>query len=94
MLKRQRKEMKKGTTSMETTSSNGGDFMWKAKQDVKGDWVFDQDVDLIEKTVEDFRGQRLSMVQSLRQYVLCYEAVIEWLAQQHLGSGQPGLSQE
>jgi protein-tyrosine phosphatase len=86
--------MKKGTTSMEMTSSNGGDFMWKAKQDVKGDWVFDQDVDLIEKTVEDFRGQRLSMVQSLRQYVLCYEAVIEWLAQQHLGSGQPGLSQE
>ncbi|KAF2834938.1 hypothetical protein M501DRAFT_943056 [Patellaria atrata CBS 101060] len=39
--------------------------------------------DLIEKTVEEFRRQRLSMVQSLRQFVLCYESVLEWWVEQH-----------
>jgi protein tyrosine phosphatase len=38
--------------------------------------------DLIEKVVRELRLQRLSMVQSLRQYVLCYESVLEWLVQQ------------
>lgn len=48
--------------------------------EVKGDsWLQRDDVDLIEKAVEDFRLQRLSMVQSLRQYVLCYESILEWL---------------
>lgn len=42
-------------------------------------WITDNSVDLIEETVEEFRGQRLSMVQSLRQYVLCYETVLEWI---------------
>lgn len=42
-------------------------------------WVRDDTVDLIAKTVEDFRRQRLSMVQSLRQFVLCYETVLEWV---------------
>ena len=42
-------------------------------------WVSEDGVDLIQKTVEDFREQRLSMVQSLRQYVLCYETVLEWI---------------
>ncbi len=42
-------------------------------------WLADDAVDLISTTVEDFRGQRLSMVQSLRQFVLCYETVIEWV---------------
>ncbi|KAH9898701.1 hypothetical protein F4778DRAFT_771738 [Xylariomycetidae sp. FL2044] len=42
-------------------------------------WVGDSRLDLIEKTVEDFRKQRLSMVQSLRQFVLCYETVVEWV---------------
>jgi len=42
-------------------------------------WVEDETIDLIQKTVEDFRRQRLSMVQSLRQFVLCYEAVLEWM---------------
>ena len=46
------------------------------------DWLDREDVDLIQKTVEEFRLQRLSMVQSLRQYVLCYESVLEWLAEQ------------
>lgn len=42
-------------------------------------WVEDDTLDLIASTVHDFRGQRLSMVQTLRQYVLCYETVIEWV---------------
>jgi tyrosine-protein phosphatase 2/3 len=87
MLKRQRKESKSGVTPMEGMSSDD-DYMGQESQasDVAGDWVFDQDVDLVEKTVEDFRGQRLSMVQSLRQYVLCYETVLEWIAQQRFGT--------
>jgi len=93
MLKRQRKEMRCGVTPMEITASNGGDYMRKGKvyqTDLAGGWIFDQDLDLIEKTVEDFRGQRLSMVQSLRQYVLCYETVLEWIAQQNLGGSKTG----
>lgn len=35
--------------------------------------------DLIARTVEDFRAQRLSMVQTLRQFVLCYETVMQWV---------------
>lgn len=42
-------------------------------------WMRDDTIDLIQRTVQDFRSQRLSMVQSLRQYVLCYETVIEWV---------------
>lgn len=85
MLKRQQKELTSGVTPMEFTSqSEGGDYMGKGKATpVDSDWIFNQDVDLVERTVEDFREQRLSMVQSLRQYVLCYEAVVEWIAQQH-----------
>lgn len=49
---------------------------------IDGDWINKMDQDLIEKTVEGFRHQRLSMVQSLRQYVLCYESVMEWLLEQ------------
>lgn len=49
---------------------------------VEGTWVQRNDQDLVEKTVEDFRHQRLSMVQSLRQYVLCYESIMEWLVEQ------------
>ncbi|KAH7040342.1 uncharacterized protein B0I36DRAFT_234887 [Microdochium trichocladiopsis] len=43
-------------------------------------WVYNKNIDLIEDTVNDFRQQRLSMVQSLRQYVLCYETIAEWVA--------------
>jgi protein tyrosine phosphatase len=49
---------------------------------VDGEWVNDETQDLIEKTVEEFRRQRISMVQSLRQFVLCYESVMEWLVEQ------------
>jgi protein tyrosine phosphatase len=53
-----------------------------SQQCVDGNWINKGDLDLIEKTVEDFRHQRLSMVQSLRQFVLCYESVMEWLVEQ------------
>jgi tyrosine-protein phosphatase 2/3 len=46
------------------------------------EWVGRGDVDLISKTVDDFRGQRLSMVQSLRQFVLCYETILDWVVAQ------------
>ncbi|KAJ5480976.1 hypothetical protein N7539_006870 [Penicillium diatomitis] len=41
----------------------------------------DSSLDLIVKTVEDFRTQRPSMVQNLSQFVLCYESVLEWLVE-------------
>ncbi|KAL8843081.1 MAG: hypothetical protein Q9176_002384 [Flavoplaca citrina] len=45
-------------------------------------WITSDTDDLIVKTVEDFRLQRLSMVQTLRQFVLCYESVLEYVATQ------------
>ncbi|CAG8446766.1 5259_t:CDS:2 [Ambispora gerdemannii] len=36
----------------------------------------DLSVDIIKATVESFREQRLSMVQTLRQFAFCYEAVL------------------
>lgn len=93
MLKRQRKEIKSGVTPMEVTDSNQDGYMGQAKggnENTDAEWIFNQDVDLVERTVEDFRGQRLSMVQSLRQYVLCYESVLEWVARQHGQSRQIG----
>ncbi|KAJ5788074.1 hypothetical protein N7457_003064, partial [Penicillium paradoxum] len=44
------------------------------------EWIKDYNLDLIAKTVEDFRRQRPSMVQNLSQFALCYESVLEWLA--------------
>ncbi len=40
--------------------------------------VWPEDKDLIASTVAGLRSQRISMVQTLRQFVLCYEAVLEW----------------
>lgn len=51
------------------------------KEDNTG--VGDFDLDLILKTVEDFRTQRPSMVQNLSQFVLCYESVLEWFVSQN-----------
>ena len=73
-----RDKLRKGSTSsaegqMETADNLAQDDSWTTREDI----------DLIEKTVEDFRLQRLSMVQSLRQYALCYESVLEWLVEQH-----------
>ncbi|KAI5293211.1 hypothetical protein KEM52_005737 [Ascosphaera acerosa] len=43
-------------------------------------WIYQDDVDLVAETVEEFRHQRLSMVQTLQQFVLCYESILEWIA--------------
>jgi protein-tyrosine phosphatase len=88
MLKRQRKEHKSGVTPMEIASD--GDYMAKAMNTANesgDDWIFDEEVDLVQKTVDDFRKQRISMVQTLRQYVLCYETVLEWISK-HRAGGQ------
>ena len=45
----------------------------------EGGWMLKDDEDLVAKTVSNFRLQRLSMVQTLRQFVLCYETVLEWI---------------
>lgn len=47
-----------------------------------GGWVYDEKLDLVAKTVGDFRTQRPSMVQNLSQFVLCYESVLEWVVSQ------------
>ncbi|KAH6608170.1 tyrosine phosphatase [Trichoderma cornu-damae] len=54
-------------------------------------WLHDDSVDLIQRTVEDFREQRISMVQSLRQYVLCYETVLEWVNRLHDRGGMAAI---
>lgn len=88
MLKRQRiSRGSQGSERMEVdkspSKSESGDFFAaqpNTRDDFKDDdWIQRDDLDLVEKTVEDFRHQRISMVQSLRQYVLCYESVMEWL---------------
>lgn len=53
-------------------------------------WIYDDNVDLVAKTVEDFRTQRPSMVQNLMQFVLCYESVLAWLVSQMDDSSLPG----
>lgn len=64
------------------------------KMDVdSGDWLSRDDVDLVAKTVDDFRHQRLSMVQNLRQFVLCYESILQWLVvQDSERQKRPGVS--
>lgn len=52
--------------------------MREREESITGFQSDDSTEDLIERTVEDFRIQRLSMVQTLRQFVLCYETVLEW----------------
>lgn len=68
--------------SNNNTNGNNSDASYDT---VEGSWINRDDIDLIEKTVEDFRLQRLSMVQSLRQFVLCYESIMEWLVEQEQG---------
>ncbi|PGH13698.1 hypothetical protein AJ80_06203 [Polytolypa hystricis UAMH7299] len=65
-----------------------------------GDWMKRNDIDLIARTVEEFRLQRPSMVQSLLQFVLCYETILDWLSSHpaegggengsHIPLGMPG----
>ena len=61
-------------------SSSDNDEMDVDDSAQHGKWLEKDDVDLIAKTVDEFRTQRLSMVQNLRQFVLCYESVIYWIS--------------
>lgn len=36
-------------------------------------------LDILRATVEKFREQRVSMVQTLRQFAFCYEAILWWI---------------
>ncbi|KAF1837075.1 tyrosine-protein phosphatase non-receptor type 6 [Decorospora gaudefroyi] len=80
MLKRQRRARR--AKKANTTNADNQDTQPKDEGE-EDSWVNNEEMDLIAKTVEDFRLQRLSMVQSLRQFVLCYESVMEWLVEQH-----------
>ncbi|EEP77739.1 conserved hypothetical protein [Uncinocarpus reesii 1704] len=73
-----------GRTGTFCTVDSVLDMLKRQKKRARGeaDWVYRDDIDLIASTVEDFRCQRLSMVQSLKQFVLCYETILEWLASQ------------
>jgi protein-tyrosine phosphatase len=57
-------------------------------------WIRTDEDDLVAKAVDDFRHQRLSMVQNLRQFVLCYESVLQWVVSQQSDSVRLGTSQE
>lgn len=92
MLKRQWLARRKRTVQRDdsdsghaSSSSGGGAGAGNdvAMQIDEPDWIHDDSTDLIAKAVQDFRLQRLSMVQTLRQYVLCYESVLEWWVRQH-----------
>jgi protein tyrosine phosphatase/rhodanese-related sulfurtransferase len=74
MLKHQRDAQQRGVDEMDI--------------DEEDDWVNRDDIDLVAMVVEEMRKQRLSMVQNLRQFVLCYESVMGWIAeQQQKGQG-------
>ncbi|VBB83552.1 Putative Tyrosine-protein phosphatase [Podospora comata] len=73
-----------------TSQANGFPGFSGGRESIDTAWLEDDSVDLIARTVEDFRGQRLSMVQSLRQFVLCYETVLEWIWRVEDGGGAGG----
>lgn len=81
MLRRQRLFQQFGQSTSGAASDGGSDTESCADAD-DAEWLSKDDQDLICQVVSDFRDQRLSMVQSLRQYVLCYETVLEWVARQ------------
>ncbi|EFX06625.1 protein tyrosine phosphatase [Grosmannia clavigera kw1407] len=85
MIKRQHQVAGKGhKTTMGQDPTNGMSHIATRTENTVDagniSWLENDSVDLVAKTVEDFRTQRLSMVQSLRQFVLCYETVAEWIS--------------
>jgi len=82
MMKRQRIECARNNRHVSPMDITGDKQIHNDDESHDLEWLCRDDIDLIEKTVEDFRLQRLSMVQSLKQFVLCYESVLEWLAEQ------------
>lgn len=82
-LKRQRQRymVQKGRSNEDDDGEDDGPSpMDVDDQESECDWFARGEVDLVAHTVENFRLQRLSMVQTLRQFVLCYESILEWLA--------------
>jgi protein tyrosine phosphatase len=73
-------QLKRQRMAASKASRNGG-----SQEDMDVDeeeWMERDDIDLVSKTVEELRLQRLSMVQTLRQFVLCYETVLEWMVKE------------
>ena len=66
-----------GDVSMSGTDDYMSDKMARADGSA---WLDGDAVDLVAGTVEDFRTQRISTVQTLKQYVLCYETIAEWVS--------------
>lgn len=86
-------ESGKATCSNTSTTTNGFNFSRKPDENsAKTDSNFES-YDLVYRTVHDFRRQRLSMVQMLRQYVLCYETIILWIHQRYMKE-QEGKQEE
>ena len=71
-LKRQRQ-----TRTQKQMTSAADDMVVDSNEE--NGWLLKDEEDLVAKTVSDFRLQRLSMVQTLRQFVLCYETILEWV---------------
>lgn len=61
------------------------------EQEKEDDWLLRDDTDLVARAVADFRLQRLSMVQTLKQFVLCYESVLEWLVREEMAGAALGV---
>jgi hypothetical protein len=79
-----------GSSSLLSKNETDSENSNASDDTVEGSWINRDNVDLIAKTVEDFRHQRLSMVQSLRQFVLCYESIMEWIVEQEQGPPEVG----
>jgi len=90
MMKRQRTNRKRVMAQLQPQikddgSDGDGDIKMKhLGLEDEGDWITRDDDDLVFNAVSELRDQRISMVQCLQQYVLCYETVLEWLAKQGL----------
>ncbi|RPB23470.1 hypothetical protein L211DRAFT_838612 [Terfezia boudieri ATCC MYA-4762] len=80
MIRRQQIHQQYGNSA--ATASDYGSDTDSYTESSDNEWMNRDDEDLICQVVSDFRDQRLSMVQSLRQFVLCYETVLEWISRQ------------
>ncbi|MCJ1261339.1 hypothetical protein MMC22_001203 [Lobaria immixta] len=87
MLKRQTLQGSKAEShgEIDDDQTSKMDIDQENEEDVEErNWSPTDDVDLVAEIVKDFRLQRLSMVQTLRQFVLCYESALEWVARESL----------
>lgn len=81
MMRRQR--IQRRHQAQDDGSDGDGNIKLKRLDlDDEDGWLRKEDEDLVFNAVSELRDQRISMVQSLRQYVLCYETILEWFAKQ------------